>query len=218
MMKNWLVVIALSALFVGCTSVDPYTGEQKTSNTAKGAGIGAVTGAILGAATGKDADDRRKRAAIGAAAGGATGAGVGYYMDRQEAALRQRLQGTGVQVRREGDNIHLVMPGNITFATGRYEIKANFYEVLNSVTIILNEFDSTAIKISGHTDSTGGNQMNQTLSEQRADSVRSYLAGQGVARGRLQSVGYGPRYPIATNSTADGRQANRRVELELLPL
>ncbi len=217
-MKNYLVIIALSVFFVGCTSIDPYTGQQKTSNTAKGVGLGVLAGAILGAATGKDNDDRKKRAAIGAAAGGATGAGVGYYMDRQEAALRQRLQGTGVQVRREGDTIQLIMPGNITFATGRYEIRADFYEVLNSVTLILNEFDNTSIKISGHTDSTGGNQTNQTLSEQRANSVRGYLAGQRVATGRIQAVGYGPRYPIASNSTASGRQANRRVELELLPM
>lgn len=217
-MKNYLAILALSVLFVGCTSIDPYTGQQKTSNTAKGVGIGVIAGAILGAATGKDNDDRKKRAAIGAAAGGATGGGVGYYMDRQEAALRQRLQGTGVQVRREGDTIQLIMPGNITFATGRYEIRADFYEVLNSVTLVLNEFNNTSIKISGHTDSTGGNQTNQTLSEQRANSVRGYLAGQRVATGRLQAVGYGPRYPVASNSTASGRQANRRVELELLPM
>lgn len=217
-MKKYFAVILASILFTGCMSTDPYTGEQKTSNTAKGAGIGVLTGALLGAATGKDNDDRKKRAAIGAAAGGATGAGIGYYMDRQEAALRQRLQGTGVQVRREGDSIYLIMPGNITFATGRYEIRSDFYDVLNSVTLVLNEFDNTVIKISGHTDSTGGNSMNQTLSEQRANSVRSYLAGQRVASGRLQAVGYGPRYPIASNSTAEGRQANRRVELELLPL
>jgi outer membrane protein OmpA-like peptidoglycan-associated protein len=217
-MKNYLAIVVLSVLFVGCTSIDPYTGQQKTSNTAKGAGIGVIAGAILGAATGKDNDDRKKRAAIGAAAGGATGAGVGYYMDRHEAVLRQRLQGTGVQVRREGDTIQLIMPGNITFATGRYEIRADFYEVLNSVTLVLNEFDNTNIKISGHTDSTGGTQTNQTLSEQRANSVRGYLAGQRVATGRMQTVGYGPRYPIASNSTASGRQANRRVELELLPM
>ncbi len=217
-MKNYLAIVVLSVLFAGCTSIDPYTGQQKTSNTAKGVGIGAIAGAILGAATGKDNDDRKRRAAIGAAAGGATGGGVGYYMDRQEAALRQRLQGTGVQVRREGDSIQLIMPGNITFATGRYEIRADFYEVLNSVTLVLNEFDNTSIQISGHTDSTGGNQTNQTLSEQRANSVRGYLAGQRVATGRMQTVGYGPRYPIASNSTASGRQANRRVELELLPM
>lgn len=217
-MKNYFAIVVLSLLFVGCTSVDPYTGEEKVNNTTKGAGIGALTGALLGAATGKDADDRRKRAAIGAAAGGVTGGGIGYYMDQQEAALRQRLQGTGVQVRREGDNIYLVMPGNITFASGRYEIRPDFFEVLNSVTLVLNEFDKTAIKISGHTDSTGGSEMNQTLSEQRAESVRTYLAGQRVARGRLQAVGYGPRYPVASNSTDAGRQANRRVELELLPL
>jgi len=112
----------------------------------------------------------------------------------------------------------LIMPGNITFATGRYEIRPEFYNVLNSVTLVLNEFTKTAIKISGHTDSTGSNSFNQTLSEKRASSVSTYLAGRRVARGRLQAVGYGPRYPIASNSSASGRQINRRVELELLPL
>lgn len=211
-------ICMLALVLSACMSTDPYTGEQKASNTAKGAGIGAVVGAVLGAATGDDADERRKRAARGAVAGGAVGGGIGYYMDRQEAVLRQKLQGSGVQVRREGDSIQLIMPGNITFATSRYEIKANFYNVLDSVGAVLSEFDRTAIKVSGHTDSTGGTSLNQTLSERRADSVRTYLLNRSVAAGRIQAVGYGPRYPVASNSTAAGREQNRRVELELLPL
>lgn len=110
------------------------------------------------------------------------------------------------------------MPGNITFATSRYEIKSEFYPVLNSVSKVLAEFDKTVIKVSGHTDSTGSAEMNQTLSEQRADSVRQYLIQRKVASGRVHAVGYGPRYPVATNSTPEGRQANRRVELKLEPL
>ena len=212
------LIALLSALFLcGCMSTDPYTGEQKASNTAKGAGIGAVAGAVIGAASASKSD-RKKGALTGALAGGAIGGGVGYYMDRQEAALRQRLQGTGVQVRREGDKIYLVMPGNITFDTGSAVIRSDFYDVLDSVALVLAEFNKTAIKISGHTDSTGGAQLNQTLSEQRANSVRNYLSERKVAAGRIQSYGYGPRYPIATNDTDAGRQANRRVELELLPL
>ncbi|WP_439509557.1 OmpA family protein [Marinimicrobium koreense] len=212
-------LLALCAIFTlaACTTTDPYTGEEKTSNTAKGAGIGAVAGAIIGAAS-SSKSDRKKGALTGAAAGAAIGGGVGNYMDRQEAKLRDELQGSGVQVRREGDRLYLIMPGNITFATGRYEIRSDFYSVLDSVAKVLAEFDQTAIKVSGHTDSTGGDQLNQTLSEQRAASVRDYLIRRDVAAGRIQAYGYGPRYPVASNSTAEGRAANRRVELELLPM
>lgn len=216
-MKQFLLVPALAVLLSACMSTDPYTGQQKASNTAKGAGAGAVIGAVVGAASASD-EDRRKGAVAGAVGGAAIGGGVGYYMDRQEAALRQRLQGTGVQVSREGNKIDLIMPGNITFATGRSEIRSDFYSVLDSVAIVLKEFDKTAIKVSGHTDSTGGAQLNQTLSEQRASSVSNYLVNQGIPAGRVQSVGYGPRYPIASNQSDSGRQQNRRVELELLPM
>lgn len=209
-----LVLIATLAFMVGCQSVDPYSGEQKTSNTAKGAGIGALAGAIIGAAT---SDDRSKGALRGAAAGGAVGAGVGYYMDRQEAVLREQLQSTGVQIRREGDNIRLVMPGNITFATSQSAIRSDFYPVLNSVATVVAEFDKTTIEVAGHTDSTGSLAFNQTLSEQRANSVKQYLINQQVAAGRIQASGYGPRYPIAANDTSSGRAQNRRVELQLLP-
>lgn len=207
------VVLAITA----CTTTDPYTGEQKTSNTAKGAGIGALSGAVIGAATASK-DDRKKGALTGALVGGAVGGGVGYYMDQQEAKLRQQLQGTGVQVRREGDNLLLIMPGNITFATGKADINTNFYGVLDSVSLVLKEFNKTSIKISGHTDSTGNSDLNQTLSEDRAESVGSYLKSRGVAAGRIQTAGYGKRRPIASNDTAAGREQNRRVELELLPL
>lgn len=208
------VIVILAVLLVACTTTDPYTGEQKTSNAAKGAGIGAITGAVLGAAT---SSDKKKGALKGAVAGGAIGGGIGYYMDRQEARMREILQGTGVSVRREGDNLYLIMPGNITFASGRSEINAGFYEVLNSVGLVLKEFDKTDIEISGHTDSTGDKDKNQLLSEDRASSVGRYLVGRGVAQVRIRSVGYAARYPVASNSTAAGREQNRRVELKLIP-
>ena len=213
-MKKKLVGLTFAAVLVtGCASVDPYTGEQKTSNTAKGAGIGAVSGAILGALI--NDDDRGKGALIGAAGGAAVGGGVGYYMDRQETVLRQRLEGTGVRVQRIDNEIKLIMPGNITFDTGRSELKAQFYQTLDSVAIVINEFDQTRVDVAGHTDSTGSAELNQRLSEQRAASVANYLASQGVSTGRLYTAGYGPRYPVADNTTASGRALNRRVEINL---
>ena len=211
-------VLFLSLLFViaGCQTIDPYTGESKTSNASKGAGIGAATGAVLGAII--NHDDRKKGALTGALAGGAVGAGVGHYMDNQEKVLRQQLQGTGVQVVREGDNIRLVMPGNITFASGSYDIRSEFFDVLNSVAVVVKKYNKTNIKVSGHTDSRGGREYNQRLSEQRANSVGNYLRGQKVAASRIKTYGYGFSYPIATNYTPEGRQRNRRVEIELQPI
>ena len=208
-------VLFAAALATAC-SIDPYTGEQKTSNTAKGAGWGAVGGAILGAAV-SDKDHREQGAYIGAATGELAGGGYGYYMDRQEAKLRARLEGTGVGVERIGDTIKLIMPGNITFDTSSSAVKGSFTSVLDSVVLVAKEFDKTLMQINGYTDSTGSFETNQTLSEQRASSVARYFMNQGVAASRIRSVGYGPRDPIADNSTASGRAQNRRVEIEMLP-
>lgn len=215
--KMSAVATVTGVLLSGCMTYDPYSGEKKTSNATKGAGIGAVTGAIIGAATSSD-KDRDRGILTGAVAGAAIGGGVGYYMDKQEAELRHQLQGTGVQVRREGNNLHLIMPGNITFDTAKYSIRSQFYEVLDSVVIVLNKFDKTVIVVSGHTDNRGASDYNQTLSEQRAGSVKSYLTQQGVASGRVNSVGYGYRYPVASNDSPAGREQNRRVELMLEPI
>jgi outer membrane protein OmpA-like peptidoglycan-associated protein len=205
-----VVVIGL----MGCQTTDPYTGESKTNNTAKGAGIGALAGAVLGAAVSHD--NRGKGAMIGAALGGATGGGYGYYRDKQEEKLRQDLAGSGVDVQRQGDNIKLIMPGNITFRTGSADIQPDFYETLNSVSSSLREYPDSTIRVTGHTDSTGDRMRNQVLSEQRASSVSRYIQSQGVSSARLQSVGYGDRYPLSDNGTENGRQQNRRVELEVI--
>ena len=215
-MKKIIICLMLIAL-TACTTTDPYTGDEQTSDSTKGAGIGALTGALLGAAV-SGGDDRGKGALIGALVGGGIGGGIGHSMDKQESELRAQLQGTGVQVQRQGDNIRLIMPGNITFPTDSYSIRPDFYNVLNSVVLVIKHYDNTAIRIGGHTDSTGNPESNQTLSEERANSVGRYFISQGVKAGRVQTQGYGDRYPIASNDTAAGRAQNRRVEIQLLPM
>ena len=212
-----LATIAVSGALVSCTT-NPYTGEREASNTGKGAAIGAAIGAVAGVLTGDDADERRKRALIGAGVGALAGAGVGAYMDRQEAKLREELRGTGVSVTRIGDDIILNMPGNITFAVNQASIDAGFYPVLNSVSKVAKEFNKTLIDVAGHTDSTGTVAYNMDLSQRRARSVSQYLQSQGVDSARIYAEGYGPHYPIADNSTAQGRSDNRRVEIALKPL
>ena len=217
MFKPLLTLAAAAVLLTACTT-NPYTGEREASNKAKGAGIGAVVGALLGVATGKDADDRRKRALIGAGAGALAGTAVGAYMDAQENKLRQQLQGSGVSVTRMGNDLVLNMPGNITFDVNRTDLRGSFIPVLDSVGLVLKEFDKTLIDVTGHTDSTGALAHNMDLSERRASSVATYLRATGVDSMRVFTLGVGPHYPVAENSTSSGRQQNRRVELVLKPL
>jgi outer membrane protein OmpA-like peptidoglycan-associated protein len=209
--KKVLTTLVVAATLAGCQTLDPYTQQPKTSNATQGAGIGALAGAVLGAAVSKG--NRGEGALIGAAVGGAVGSGIGYYMDQQEMLLHQELEGTGVRVERVGDEIRLVMPGNITFATDSDRIAGNFYPVLDSVAKVLLKFDKTAINVDGYTDSTGSFEYNQSLSERRAMSVSNYLSQVGVDRLRISSRGFGERNPIASNDSEGGRAANRRVEI-----
>jgi outer membrane protein OmpA-like peptidoglycan-associated protein len=202
--------LALTTLMTACTT-NPYTGEQQASKAATyGAGAAAVCG-LIGA---MDSSKKARNAALGC---GIVGAGVGAYMDVQEAKLREQLQGTGVQVVREGDNIRLIMPGNITFETDSYNLRPDFYPVLNSVGLVLAKYADTTMRVTGHTDNTGSRQYNQTLSERRAKSVADYLATQQVQQSRMYVQGMGFDQPIADNGNADGRARNRRVELYILP-
>ncbi len=215
------IITITSVITLGaCTTFDPYTGEEKTSNTAKGAGIGAGAALVLSYLANKDksSSERNKRMLRDAGIGAIAGGGVGYYMDTQEAKLRKQLRQTGVKVERDGDNINLIMPGNITFSTASSSLKVDFYEVLDSVALVLEEFEKTIIAVAGYTDSRGSDSYNQNLSEQRANSVASYLKGKKVNPVRFEVIGFGERNPIADNNTASGRSLNRRVELTLLPI
>lgn len=208
-------VVAALIAFAGCTTVNPYTREEQTSKAAKGAGIGAAAGAVVGLLT---KGDKLQNALIGAGVGAIAGGGVGYYMDVQEAKLRQKLEGTGVSVTRMGDNITLNMPSSITFALNSSDLNAQFYNALEGVSMVLKEYDKTVVEVAGHTDSTGSDQYNQGLSERRAQSVASYLSSHGVSSQRLITVGAGEAHPVASNDTEQGRAANRRVELTIVPV
>ena len=213
------VFVTLVALnLAGCYTYDPYTGDKKISDTTKGAGIGAAAGAVVGLLTGGDAAAHRKNALIAAGVGALAGGAIGNYMDRQEASLRHDLAGTGVSVTRIGDNITLNMPGSITFKSDSAELDPSFFKVLNSVNLVLKKYNKTVVEVAGHTDSTGAPEYNQKLSERRANAVAQYLESQGLASNRVVTVGAGETRPVADNSTPQGRQANRRVELTLTPV
>lgn len=218
------LIIAATALAVlsGCATQNPYDNQGQAQNsggmskTAKYGGLGALAGAVAGAAI--DHNNRGKGALIGAALVGAGAAGYGYYADKQEAALRASMANTGVQVQREGDNIKLVMPGNITFATDSSAIASSFYSPLNNLAGSLKQYNQNMIEIVGYTDSTGSRQHNMDLSQQRAQSVATYLTSQGVDASHLSVRGAGPDQPIASNADVNGRAQNRRVEVNLKPI
>lgn len=217
-LNSVLAVAGLAVILGGCETLDPYTGESKTSSATKGALIGAAAGAVAGLMSGDDAVERRQHAMIGAGIGALAGGAVGHYMDKQEAKLRAELQGTGVSVTRMGDNITLNMPGNVTFATDSSDLRPAFFGVLNSVGKVLTEYDQTVVEVAGHTDSTGSDSHNMGLSQRRANTVGEYLYTQGIMDQRVITVGMGEHYPVADNGTPEGRQMNRRVEITLVPL
>jgi outer membrane protein OmpA-like peptidoglycan-associated protein len=209
-----LVAVAASVALAGCAATEDFMQNPDKEQTRKGTAIGAAGGAVAGLLI----DGGWKGALIGAGVGALAGGAVGNYQDKQERKLRQQMAGTGVEVVRSGDNITLDMPGGVTFAVDKSEINAQFYPVLDQVATTLVEYNQTVIQIAGHTDSTGSHAYNMKLSEQRAQSVKSYLAGRGVPAQRMQTIGAGPDHPVADNSTPQGRAENRRVEITIVPV
>lgn len=218
--STMLIALSVSSSLVvlpACSTINPYTGEKQTAKATTGSAIGGVTGAILGAAL-SSKGHRMQTALIGGAIGAIAGGGAGYYMDVQEAKLRQKLEGTGVRVARNGNDIRLIMPGDVTFETDSANLDSKFFEVLDSVALVLNEYKSTLVTVAGYTDSTGSAEHNQKLSEKRATTVALYLHSRGIAQERLAAIGHGEANPVAGNNTADGRSKNRRVEITLDPI
>ena len=218
MKKQAVVLTAVAALLLaGCTT-NPFTGQTQLSNTAGGALLGAGGGALGGALIGSAMGDARVGSLIGAGVGALAGGAVGNYMDQQESQLRAQLQGTGVSVTRVGDNIILNMPSNVTFGVDQSAIQPQFQSTLQSVALVLQEYNQTLVDIIGYTDSTGSDSYNMTLSNQRATSVARTLAQFGVDSRRFFVEGRGKANPIADNSTEAGRSQNRRVEIRIIPI
>ena len=206
-----VAVLAAPLALAGCVT-DPVTGQQSASKTAVyGLGGAAVCG-IVGALT-----HGGKGARNSALACGAVGAGIGGYMDYQEKKLRESLANTGVDVERNGNQIKLVMPENVTFATNSATLSANARDALTAASKTLVQYPDTTLTINGHTDNTGSDAINDPLSRNRAQSVASFLQSQGVAGSRLTTAGHGSRQPVASNATPEGRAQNRRVEILINP-
>ena len=206
----------LASLALGACVTDPETGQQRISKSAIGGIGGALGGYLLGDIVGGRRDRTEK--IVGAGIGAVAGAGIGYYLDQQERELRQKTAGTGIDVVRDGDSLLLNMPSQVTFDVDSSAVKPEFRNTLNDVASTLVQYESTYIDVYGHTDSTGSDAYNQTLSERRAQSVSSYLTSRGVQSARLATRGFGESQPVASNTTEEGRAQNRRVEIRIVPV
>ena len=217
MKKNHIIAgVLLASLSLTACVTDPETGEKKISKAAIGGVGGALGGYLLGDLIGGKRDRTEK--IVGAGIGAVAGAGVGYYMDEQEKKLKQQTAGTGVDVIRDGDNLILDMPSNVTFGVDSSNIDPQFRTTLDSVASTLSQYEKTYIDVLGHTDSTGSDAYNQGLSERRASSVAGYLESRGVQSARVATRGYGESQPKASNATEEVRAENRRVEIRLVPI
>ncbi len=218
MMKSRLFVssiAAVSLLSLSACVTDPNTGEKKASRTAIGGVGGALAGALLGGLIGG-----KTGRIVGAGLGGVAGAAVGYKMDQQIKELKEQTAGSGVDVTEtdNGQAILVNLPDGVTFDVGSATLKPQFRATLDQVSSSLRQYPSSLIDVYGHTDSTGSDAFNQTLSENRARTVANYLVSQGVTSTRVRSQGFGETMPIASNDTVDGRSRNRRVEIKIVPI
>jgi outer membrane protein OmpA-like peptidoglycan-associated protein len=216
--KIIIAAVSMTALLAACTTTDPYSSAPRRNNTGTGVIAGALGGALLGYLTNtSNSEEGRKNALIGAGIGALGGGAVGAYMDRQQRELEAELSGSGVGVARQGDNLVLRMPSDVTFASNQSAVNTRFYATLDDVTAVLNRYDQSIIDIVGHADSDGADDYNLNLSRERASSVARYMVDRGVLADRLYVDGRGESAPIATNATAEGKAQNRRVEILIRP-
>lgn len=214
-MKQLVVGMAVAALvFSGCAQ-PPTKGQQ---GAAIGTGVGAAVGAGLGQAIGGDTEATLLGAGIGAVVGGLTGGAVGRYMDQQEAAMRAQLAGVeGANIQRSANLLAVTFKSDLLFDVDSATLKPGSFDEMMRVAQVLNQYPQTSIMVAGHTDSSGSESYNQTLSERRAAVVKNTLVGQGVNAMRINAVGYGESSPVADNRTEYGRQLNRRVAITIMP-
>jgi outer membrane protein OmpA-like peptidoglycan-associated protein len=215
MKKSRLLVSAAAALSLVSLSAcvtDPNTGQRYASRTAigtaGGAGLGYLLGSVIGGKTAR---------ILGAGIGGVAGGVVGYQMDKQIKELKEQTAGSGIDVTEQGDGFLVNLP-DVTFAVNSTTISPSFQASLDKVASSLVQYPNSLIDIYGHTDSTGSDSYNMDLSKRRADSVAAYLASRGVSASRMQAMGMGEGYPVADNTTAEGRALNRRVEIKVTPV
>ena len=206
-MKKLVILVLCSALVLASVSCSTWTRQQK------GAAIGAAAGGALGSLIGHKAGNTAVGTILGAAIGGTAGAFIGKYMDDQAAEMEQDL--AGAKIERVGEGIKVTFDAGLLFDINKATLRPASQEQLSKLAVILNKYQDTNILLEGHTDSTGTSEHNLALSRQRAESVASYLTSLGVNPARFTMMGYGEDQPIVDNSTVEGRQQNRRVEVAI---
>lgn len=214
-MRQTAVILSIAAIVLaGCTQ--PMSRTQKGAGY--GAGAGAAAGAAVGQATGGDTESTLLGAGIGAALGAGTGAAIGNYMDKQEQAMRNALGSVeGVNITRDGNILYVTFRSDNQFDVGSFALQPSAQQDIARMAEILKKYDKTTVLVAGHTDSSGSEEFNQTLSERRANAVKNIMVARGMESGRISTVGFGESQPIADNSTDYGRQRNRRVEIKITP-
>jgi outer membrane protein OmpA-like peptidoglycan-associated protein len=215
--SRWLVsgFAAMSLLTVSACVTDPNTGEKKVSRTVLGTGGGALAGMLLGGLIGG-----KTGRIVGAGIGGVAGGVIGYKMDQQIKELKEQTAGSGVDVTETdgGQAILVNLPDGVTFDVGSSTLKPTFRDTLDKIAESMKQYPNSLIDVYGHTDSTGSDAFNQTLSESRARTVAGYLSSRGVSAARIRSQGFGETMPVGDNNTTEGRQKNRRVEIKIVPI
>lgn len=214
--SKWIALLIITAFMVSACAA-PATRQEK--GTLLGAGLGAAAGAALGQAIGRDTKSTVLGAVAGAAVGGIAGNLIGDYMDRQEREFQAQMASMeGASMQRQGNNLAVTFKTDVLFDVDSWRLKPGAYDEIDRVAGILNRYPETRVNISGHTDSTGSEQHNYRLSEDRARAVADALAAAGVNPARISIRGYGEERPIASNATEAGRQLNRRVVLDIIPI
>jgi outer membrane protein OmpA-like peptidoglycan-associated protein len=207
-MRRTLALFLAGALVIGCA------GCASMSARDKGVLIGGASGAVVGGVIGHQSDNTAIGAILGAVIGGAAGGIIGNYMDRQADEMQQDIE--GARIERIGEGIKITFDSGILFDVDKYDLRDQAKLNLDKLAVILNKYEDTNILLEGHTDSDGSDDYNLTLSERRARSVAAYLAANNVTSARMTVMGYGESQPIANNSTVEGKQANRRVEVAVM--